>query len=93
MKNTTNKIENIMFAMAMIVISGACLVYNIRTARDAEVTASWSDIVYVAQDNVGAISDIAAANIEYSNAATVHAISENITSRRELLPPVVVPVD
>lgn len=86
--------ETLLFAAAMIAVSGACLAYNIRTASDMEITASLSELVYVsATDEYGAVSDIAAANLEHRESVAASAVpsTQSGADVRELLPPVVVP--
>jgi len=84
--------DTLLFAVAMITVSGACLAYNIRSAEETGVTFSAADLVYADNaDSRKLICDAVAANLENAKAVEVSAVPVSDKQGAELLPPIVIP--
>jgi len=84
------KLDTVLFAAAMITISGACLAYNIRTAETGELTASLSELAAISDvREIGVVSAAAVARLGYNEAIAVSATPTEVVSERVLLPPVI----
>ena len=83
--------DTLLFAVMLMAISGACLVYNIRTAENISSTPTFTEIVSTDPNHTSLISDSVAANLTQNDSIEASAVPHERDSGYELLPPIITP--
>ncbi|MBQ8510525.1 MAG: hypothetical protein IJ493_11525 [Clostridia bacterium] len=93
MQRKKNRLDAVMLAATLFAVSGAVLIYNLRTMESGEIAVSLSDLMESGTAvSASAVSDMAAANIEALDAVAVAAepVEAPVPVRSyELLEPIV----
>ena len=88
------KLDTFILLLALFLISGGMLAYNIRTVESGELTVSLHDLIYDSKEDHSAISPHAEANL-ISHESVFTGTSPNElpedTSASVLLPPIITP--
>ncbi len=87
----SRRFDTFMLAVTLFTVSGACLAYNLHTARSGEIAVSLSELVRYDAVKASAVSDVAAANLFADDSIPVAAEPSEPIRTYELLPPIVIP--